>query len=175
MCCFPHVSLFRLRLGLTAWPCGQRSVCRLGVAPSAVSSDKSNQLSVVLAIPKLSELPRLRWPVGGPVCAHAIILGGTLGRRSSGSILGVGAVLHLQRKPCRRHEQNSQASSRASSQSKHGPLIVRGSLVTTTRLPTPMNVRSRSTALICFGLPCVSVTAHLDLRRTRVVSLYQRD
>lgn len=29
---------------------------------------------------------------------------------------------------CRRHGQNSQASARASSQSKHGPLIVRGSL-----------------------------------------------
>ena len=42
-------ALLRLRLDSTAAPCGQRSVCRLDVAPSAISADKPNQLSVVLA------------------------------------------------------------------------------------------------------------------------------
>lgn len=59
--------------------------------------------------------------------AHDIILGGTFGRRSSGSSLGLGSVCSSSLK-WQLHIQTYCAQSQTSLQSKHGPLTVCGSL-----------------------------------------------
>ena len=90
----------------------------------AFSEYRTMQAKAITLVPNANS-PLCKWHPN--TSAHDIILGGTLGR-VSGSSLGVGAVLRVLRNPWRQHGQYSQASLSSSSQSKHGPRIVRGSL-----------------------------------------------